>query len=145
MKSNTLKTSVLTLLLLLIVALSGCGETTTTTTAVDTDGNIDTVDSIANADSKTKVKAATQSYDATIVIEGGKISPTEISVPKQATILVVNKESTTQRISMPFYGASVAVDVPAEDQGIIVVNASYAGRVSIELNTARAGGVTVTE
>ena len=141
-----LKVIIATLLVLSFAILSGCGDTQTTqTTEVDTDGNPDSVDSITNANSEIKTKAATQSYDATLTIEGGKVTPSEISVPKQATVLVINKESTTQRIAMPFYGASVTVDVPAGDQGIIIVNATYAGRVSIELNTARAGGVTVIE
>ena len=128
-----------------ILILSGCSSTQSNDEP-DTDGNTESVNSINDADSVKKSEIAAANIDAIITIEGGKIEPSEFEVPfREINILVINKESTPQRIRIPFYEATVAVDVPANGEGYITVEPNYAGRVAVELNGAKLGGVTVVE
>jgi len=158
MKFITTQTGLVTLLLLIMFAVSGCSDTTEADTGGNqndvesvpsTNDNIDVakanVEPLEDADEKMIADVLAKPVDATLTIEGAKVTPSEIIIPMNATILLINNEDTKQRIAMPFYDASVSVDIPPGEQEYIEVNPKYEGRVSIELNGARLGGVTVVE
>ena len=127
------------LLTLSLLFLSGCGSETQT----NTDENLNVIEG-----SEQVVKEANVvdeiTADATIVIQDAKLTPIEITIPMDnPTILVKNMEDIEQRISIPFYGANIDVNIPAGEEVVIEAKPQYEGRVAINLNNAQLGGVTV--
>ena len=146
MKTTTITTSLISVLLILIIALSGCGDTTTQIQPTESQPvENQPVENNPNKERTGVIENPTplQTADASITIEGGKITPVEITIPAKATVLIINKEDTQQRIEMSFYQAVISIDVSPGESEYVSVDSKYEGRVMIKLNGAQIGGVTV--
>ena len=120
---------------LLLVSCTTQNVKTETTEHVNTDVEV----------VKAEESEPAQVKDADISIINGKLDPEELALPlnKETTLTIHNTMDGTMRFDIPLYGSQVSEDIGSGEYVIVKVFPKNKGFVSMELNGAPVGTISI--